>query len=89
MDLEVGLPVSEPIEPAGRVVPSTIPGGTVATTVHRGRYEDVGRAYRALGEWVQEHGHQTAGPPRETYLVGPEQVQDLGALRTEVSWPIR
>ena len=47
VDLEVGMPVAEPIDPGGRVVPSTIPGGVVATTVHRGRYEDVGPAYRA------------------------------------------
>lgn len=89
VDLEAGMPVAEPIEAAGRVVGTTIPGGLVAATVHCGRYEDVGAAYRALGEWVQEHGHETAGPPRETYLVGPEQVQDPGALRTEIAWPIR
>jgi effector-binding domain-containing protein len=83
------MPVAEPTEPAGRVVAGTIPGGVVAATVHRGRYEDVGPAYRALGEWVQEHGHETAGPPRETYLVGPEQVKDPGAFRTEIAWPIR
>lgn len=89
VDLEVGLPVVEPIEPAGRVVPATIPSGLVAVTVHAGRYEEVGPAYRALGEWVQEHGHETAGPPREVYVVGPDQVQDPGALRTEIVWPIR
>ena len=89
VDLEVGLPVAEAIEPAGRVVASLIPGGLVATTVHCGRYEDVAPAYRALGEWVQDHGHETAGPPREIYLVGPEQVQEQGALRTEIVWPIR
>ena len=89
VDLEVGIPVDEPIEPAGRVVYTIIPGGLVATTVHAGRYEDVARAYRALGEWVQEHGHETSGPPREVYLTDPSQVRDPGALRTEVLWPIR
>jgi effector-binding domain-containing protein len=89
VDLEVGLPVAEPIEPAGRVVAATIPGGLVAATIHAGRYEEVGPAYRALGEWVQEHGHEKAGPPREVYIVGPDQVQDPGALRTELVWPIR
>jgi len=89
VDLEVGMPVAEPIDPVGRVALSTIPGGVVATTVHRGRYEDVGSAYRALGEWIQKHGHETVGPPREIYLVGPEQVQDPGAFRTEITWPIR
>ncbi len=89
VDLEIGMPVAEPIEPAGRVIATTIPGGLVAATVHAGRYEDVAPAYRALGAWVQEHGHETGGPPREVYLVGPEQVQDAGALRTEILWPIR
>ena len=89
VDLEVGMPADEPIQPIGRVVAATIPGGTVAWTVHAGRYEEVAPAYRALGEWVQEHGHETAGPPREVYIVGPDQVQDPGALRTEIVWPIR
>jgi DNA-binding transcriptional MerR regulator/DNA gyrase inhibitor GyrI len=89
VDLEVGMPVAEPIGPTGRVIATTIPGGLVATTVHAGRYEEIAPAYRALGEWVQEHGHETAGPPREVYLVGPEQVGDASALRTEILWPIR
>jgi effector-binding domain-containing protein len=89
VDLEVGMPVAEAIEPCGRVLATEIPGGLVASTVHAGRYEEVGPAYRALGEWVQEHGHETAGPPREIYIVGPEQVRDPGALRTEIVWPIR
>ncbi|MGA3057799.1 MAG: MerR family transcriptional regulator [Candidatus Limnocylindrales bacterium] len=89
LDLEVGLPVADPVEPSGRVIATEIPGGLVATTVHSGRYEEVAPAYRALGEWVQEHGHETAGSPREIYVVGPDQVSDPGALRTEIVWPIR
>jgi effector-binding domain-containing protein/DNA-binding transcriptional MerR regulator len=89
VDLEAGMPVAEPIEPTGRAVATTIPGGPAATTVHAGRYEEIGPAYRALGEWVQEHGHETAGPPREVYIVGLDQVRDPGALRTELVWPIR
>ena len=89
VDLEVGMPVAEPVEPDGRVIATSISGGLAAATVHCGPYEDVAPAYRALGEWVQEHGHETAGPPREVYLVGPEQVKDPGALRTEIVWPVR
>ncbi|HEX7491285.1 MAG TPA: MerR family transcriptional regulator [Candidatus Limnocylindrales bacterium] len=89
LELEIGVPVSAPVEPRGRIVATTILGGLVAATVHAGRYEDVAPAYRALGEWVQEHGHETAGTPREVYIVGPEQVAEPGALRTEILWPIR
>jgi effector-binding domain-containing protein len=83
------MPTDEPVEPIGRVSPSTLAGGIMATTVHCGRYEDISNAYRALGEWLTEHGHETAGPPREIYLVTPEKVQNPSALRTELAWPIR
>ena len=89
MDVEVAAPVSDPIEPSGRVHPIAIPGGLAATTLHCGAYEDVHLAYEALAEWIQEHGHEMAGACREVYLVGPDQVKDPGGLRTEILWPIR
>jgi effector-binding domain-containing protein len=89
LDVEVAMPIAEAVEAAGRVGPTTIAGGLVATTLHAGRYEDVGSAYRALAEWVQEHGHETAGPPREVYLTDPDEVGDPGANRTEIIWPIK
>ena len=89
VDLEVAVPVDETVEAAGRVQAIVVPGGLVATTIHAGPYQDVGPAYRALAEWIQEHGHEHAGPPREVYITDPNDVQDPGALRTEVVWPIR
>jgi effector-binding domain-containing protein len=44
---------------------------------------------RLLQKWIQERGHECVGPPREVYLVGPGQVSDPAAFRTEVQWPIR
>ena len=46
-------------------------------------------AYAALQGWMQEHGHESDGPPREIYLVGPCQASDPSAFRTELQWPIR
>ena len=89
VDVEVGVPVADPVDPCGRVVNTEIAGGLVATTMHCGAYENVGPAYRALGEWVQEHGHEMAGPPREIYLTDPNAVPDPGANRTEIVWPIK
>ena len=66
-----------------------LPGGRVAYTLHSGPYESVGPIYAVLQKWIQEHGHECAGPPREVYLVGPGQVSDPAAFRTEVQWPIR
>jgi DNA-binding transcriptional MerR regulator len=89
LDLEVGLPTDEAVEPADEVVPGTLPGGLAATTLHCGRYDEIAGAYRALGEWLTERGHETAAPPREIYLVAPDRAADESALRTEIVWPIR
>ncbi len=89
LDMEIGMPVSRPIQPTGRVVAATIEGGLVASVLHCGPYEEVGGAYRALGEWVQEHSHEMAGPPREVYLSDPQTVADPADLRTEIVWPLR
>lgn len=89
VDMEAVVPVSDEVEASGRVRCWTLPGSTVATTLHVGAYEELGKAYAALAEWVQSHGHETAGPPCESYLVGPMEAKDPGELRTEIIWPIR
>jgi effector-binding domain-containing protein len=89
VDLEVVVPVAEPVQGAGRVKGGTLPGGPVAYTLHVGPYENIHEAYKALAEWVQQNGREMAGPPRESYLVDPRQVKSPSELRTEVMWPIR
>ncbi len=89
VDVEFCVPVSRPMSGAGRISGRELAGGPGAYTLHCGRYDAVGLAYAALQRWIQEHGHERAGPPREIYLVGPQQVRDPADLRTEVQWPIR
>jgi effector-binding domain-containing protein len=60
----------------------------VASTLHPGPYDAIGGAYLALTSWLRERGHETAGPPREVYIVGPHQATHPGEYRTEVAWPI-
>ena len=47
-DVEVGVLVSQPFEPHGRVVCSQLPGGEVATAVHRGDYGGLGATHDAV-----------------------------------------
>ena len=90
VDVEWCVPVSRPVSGQGRMNGSEVPGGTVAYTLHAGPYDAVGpAAYAALQTWMQEHGHESDGPPREVYLLGPCQTSDPGAYRTELQWPIR
>jgi effector-binding domain-containing protein len=70
------------------ILVTEIPGGAVASTLHRGPYDEIQPAYHALAGWIQEHGHEVAGPPREIYLNDPSQAEPAD-LETEVVWPIR
>lgn len=87
-DIEICLPVSEPVDGEDEVYGTTLAGTTVATTVHRGPYHEIGPAYHTLTGWISEHGHDMAGPPRELYLNDPQEVPPEEIL-TEIDWPIR
>lgn len=66
-NVEVGVQVAEPFEPAGRVVPSVLPGGPVATAVHRGPYDGLDEAHVAIKAWCQSHRHALTGVRWEIY----------------------
>lgn len=49
---------------------------------------DMGQpAYHTVMGWISEHGHEIAGPPRETYLNDPQTVPPEELL-TRVEFPI-
>jgi len=88
MDVQICVPVTRPLSGNDRVDGGTVDGGAMASTLHVGPYGEVGPAYHAVASWMQEHGHEAAGPPREIYLVGPTQTQDPAGYQTEIAWPI-
>jgi effector-binding domain-containing protein len=88
-DFETCVPVAERLAGSGRIAMGEIAAGPVAYTLHRGPYEEMGPAYAALAQWVQEHGHEVAGPMRELYLVSPGDTKDPVEYRTEIQQPIR
>lgn len=87
LDIELGVPCADP--PArGELVAGVLPGGRVAVSTFTGRYEDMGPAYTSLAEWIRVNGLESAGPPREVHLTGPEDVARPEDHVTEVVWPI-
>ncbi len=67
INLEVGVEINGPFDGAGEVIPSALPGGTVATAVHFGPYGQLPAAHLAIREWCADHGHALAGPNWELY----------------------
>ena len=66
-NVEVGVQVSGSFDAAGRVVPSTLPGGLVATATHTGPIGEIGATHKAVREWSTANGYQLAGPSWEIY----------------------
>ena len=90
VDVEVGVPVDRPIAGDGRVTNGGLPGGSVAYALHIGPYDEFGPVvWPALYAWIQEHGHEPAGPGWEAYLTSPAEVASPAEYRTEALWPIR
>lgn len=87
MDIEVGVPCAAP-PAAGELHAGLLPGGRAAVTTYRGPYEAIGPTYEALSSWVLANNFTTAGPPREVYLTGPEDVASPAEHVTELVWPI-
>ena len=87
-DFEVGVPVSAPITPAGRVTSSRLPASHVARTTYRGGYEGLGAAWGELGAWIEREGLKPREDLWEIYAAGPETGSDPAAWRTELNRPL-
>ena len=86
-DIDICVPVPPDLELDGDVTRLDVPAQLVASTVHRGAYDELTPAYHTVSGWIAEHGHQIAGPPRELYLNDPGAVPPEELL-TEVQWPV-
>jgi effector-binding domain-containing protein len=65
--VEVGVQVTESFEAVGRVVPSTLPAGEAAVTVHTGAPSGIGAAHNAVRAWCSEQRRELTGVFWEIY----------------------
>lgn len=88
-DLRVDMmaPVPDGVDTVAGGTIVDLPESTVAWTLHRGAYEELGLAYHALHAWAQERGHETCRDVLEVYLNDPEKVE-TEQLLTEVLLPV-
>ena len=65
--VEVGVQVTGSFEATGRVVPSALPVGRAATTVHTGTPAEIGAAHDAVRAWCDEQHQKLSGVSWEIY----------------------
>jgi effector-binding domain-containing protein len=87
-DFDIGVPVSAPVTPAGRVKPGERPALKVARTVYHGPYEGLATAWPELDGWIKAQGMTPAQDLWECYVAGPESGSDPSTWRTELSRPL-
>jgi len=87
-DFEIGVPVSAPVVPAGRVKPGKWPAMKVASTVFLGDYEGLAAAWGVFLDWIDTNGHTPATDQYQCYVTGPESSPDPTQWRTELIKPL-
>ncbi len=88
-DLELGLPVSFPIRPSGRVDPGQLPDTTVARAIHHGPLTHLSDAWADLDRWIASRPHRPATDLWERYITDPTTVTDPSQYQTELNRPLR
>ena len=87
-DFEIGVPVSGPVTPAGRVEAGERPAMKAAAAVYQGPYEGLAEAWGAFEAWLEEEGLITGPGFWEVYAVGPEAGVEPADYRTELIRPV-
>ena len=86
LDVEIGFPADHALAGRGEVVPSTLPGGEWASTMHVGPYDKVGPAWDELQRYLAAKHREPAGPGYEFYFDGPETPPEQ--IHTRVAFPL-
>jgi effector-binding domain-containing protein len=91
---EICLPVEGSIEPTKEIAVKELPSVEVAftsTTLRQSVFPGVVKAYQAIEQWLSNHNHQQAGPPREIYLNYDHSIFSAAAKWEdpclEIAWP--
>jgi effector-binding domain-containing protein len=84
-NVEVGVQVSGSFAPAGQVVPSTLPGGLVATATHTGPIAEISGTHQAVREWSEANGYRLTGPHWEIY---GDPDSSTGHFDVDVFWSL-
>lgn len=74
LDLEIGFPLSNPVEGQGPLLAGEIPAGPKATAIHRGPYEEMAPVYDRLNTYIADQGYVPTGVVYEYYLNSPAEV---------------
>lgn len=83
MDIDFGVQVTRTFEPSGKVFSAETPAGKVATALHIGPYERLGKTHDAIHEWAAANKVTFAGKSWEIY---GDWTDDTAKLETRIEY---
>lgn len=72
-DFEACMPIRQKKDVAGVAV-RELPGGRCVSLLHHGPYDQMGRSYARIFQYVSDHKYRPIVPTREVYLKGPGMI---------------
>ena len=89
-NLEVGVELESPFDGYEDVVGSSLPAGSVATTMHLGPYSQLANAHQAVQQWCAAQKIELAGPCWEIYGHWLDDWnRDPSKIRTDIYYPLK
>lgn len=88
IDMEVGIVLPEPRKGEGRIQSGELPGGSVATLTHVGRYERLPERFVQLSQWMASQSLKPGPGPYALYRITAANERDPEKWQTEVVCPI-
>jgi DNA-binding transcriptional MerR regulator/effector-binding domain-containing protein len=73
-DLEACMPVRRPKAEVPGISIRELPGGKCVSLVHKGPYDQLGRSYARVLDYIRDKGYEALLPSREVYLKGPGMI---------------
>ena len=90
VDVEVAVPINKSIKGSDRVKVYELPAvEQAASTINKGPYASVPKAYGAILSWCEANGYQPLSPCREIYLTDPNTEKDPANNVTEIQFPVK
>ncbi len=87
IDVEAAIPLPTALSGNEQITIRTLPGVSMACTIHTGDDLSLGQAYAALYRWMNDNGYRITDTPRQIYLQHAEHM-DPGQYVTEVQFPV-
>lgn len=90
---DVGLEYAQAVEHSGNETKNIkfkdLDLTDAACIYHKGSYDDLGKAYAFIYEWIEENGYEPTQPARERYIDGVWNKENPEDYLTEIQVPVR